>query len=642
MDENIKELMEDYEWLKKQVHKEYKLWLEHVATQRSQKRNLMNKLIQQPDKVGKVYSRLFWRYMKLHMAINILDWIIVTFTPQITNNFESSEIASKTNKVAKFDYEAMKMFFIDFEVKWNIWFYWLWIKWIVWWDVDEKIPLVESIDPLSVIPDPNNYIWSDMRFIWFERRENIYDLTEDKWFFDVDEIISRKWQTSIEVQENISSRQNAFLYPVWISDEWLVDIYYHYTCYKGKKYLSVWLSDRNILIKIVELKPKTKAEKRNPNKIKYPVYLYRSNPVPWLFFWISLWDEIWQFQDVETILDNLEMILARKNAMWEDKFVNTSVVDIKTLQSKKPWWRYIWVKLEEWDNIWNNVFSIPNDNPWNLPEYVSQKITRKTQETTWLSDVAFWVSPQGNQTKWEIQTLQQNLNQFLSYMTQNIMKTEKEFWGEWWYRYYVYNLSARSKKFISLTTSWDIADQYEFKRNEFILDVPVIVQVKSKAQEDAKKEKKFAKMQMIMWTILPNLKPWSYAFNEMLRKYLEFGWLERSEIMTYMWYNADEIEALDWLDLINMWIKPNSPEQWQDYETFIRVYSLAKDSSIKTEIVNEYLDALKQQNKLLRQQWMMPQPEWWQVDNVARWQVWNMIAQEQANQNPSLQDVTQA
>lgn len=642
MKDIVEKLKENYEGLKKQVQKEYELGINYVATQRSQKRNLHNKLIQQPEKVGKVYSRLFWRYMKLHMAINILDGIVVEFTPRGSNNFESAEVSSKTNKVAEYDYEAMEMFMIDFQLKWDIWFLWLGCKVLKGWDSIDKQPEADVLDPLTIVPDPQNWIWSDMRFVWFEQRENIYSLREEDGFFDVQAIIERKWETSMEVDENKSSRENAHAYSVTIADDGIIDLYYHYVYFQGRKFLTVWAWGRNILVKIVELKAKTKAEKRDPRKIKYPVYLYRANPVPWLFFWISLWDEVGQYQDVETILDNLEMILARKNAMWEDRFVNTSVVDMKTFQRKKPWGRYIPVKLEEWENISNSIFTVQNDNPWQLPEYVNQKIRNKAQETTWMSDMAFGVSPQWDQTKWEIKTLQENLNQFLSYMTTNVMKAEKSFW-EWWYAYYVYNLHPNSKKFVVLTKWTWIADQYVFKKNEFILDTPVIVKVKSKAQEKIRKEKMFARMQMIMGTVLPNLKPWSFAFNEMMRKYLEYGGLERDEVMTYMWYNGDEIEALDGLDLINMWIKPNSPEEWEDYETYIRVYSLWKDSKIKSEIIDEYVEALKVQNKLLRsgQAWLPPVPEeWGQVDAQAKAQVWNMIAQESANDMPSTQDIT--
>jgi len=641
----IEQIKNNYVDLQKIVDDQYQKWLNHVSIQRVEKRQIHNELFKKPKVKWAIASRTLWRYMKLWMAINVLDWTLVEFTPLWKNII--SEFASNVNKVYNYDYKAMSMFDIDWQVKWNVWLYWLWCKAFVGWDSIDKHPVVQSVDPLSIIPDPQYQHAKDMRFIWFEQRANIYDLTEDRWFFWVDEIIRRKWEVSIELDETRSSLLNANSYPVEISDDWMIDIYYHYISYKWKKFLTVWVWDRKILIKIVELKPKTKAEKLDNRKITFPVEFYRSNPIANLFFWASFWDEIWQYANAETVLDNLELILARKIAMWEDKFVDTSILDIKTLKNKTPWWRYIPIKLEDNRDIRASIFSIPQDNPWQLPQYVWQKMWRKIEETTAISDVAFGVSPNWNQTKAEIQTLQQNLNTILAYSVTMLMRSEKRC-AEIWYSYYVYNLPANSKKFIAVTKwSWP-SDIFEFKKKDFAIDCPVLIEVKSKAQEKQRKEKKFARFQVIMWTILPNTQPWSYAYNAIMREYLTLWDLERDEVTKFLPYSVDEIDAMEWLTLLENWEKPASPKEWQDYDIFINYYSYARDDEkwYKQQIIREYIEAKKVQEQLKKQQalmWWMEQmmwwEEWWKTDNIAQAQMWNSLIQQDSNKMPSVQDL---
>ena len=41
-------------------------------------------------------------------------------------------------------------------------------------------------------------------------------------------------------------------------------------------------------------------------------------------------------------------------------------------------------------------------------------------------------------------------------------------------------------------------------------------------------------MQMIMGTVMPNLPKDSHPYNEMMRKYLEYGGIERDDVMKYV------------------------------------------------------------------------------------------------------------
>ena len=145
---------------------------------------------------------------------------------------------------------------------------------------------------------------------------NIYHLKKSDGYVNVEEIKHfSSGCTSSDIDLDRAALLDANDYEVDVSADGMVDIYYHYMTFAGRKYLTAWMKDRTILVKIHEIKPKTKEQKADPRKIKFPVVLFRSDPIPGLFFGASIWDQIGQYQNVEEILDNLEIVIARKNAM---------------------------------------------------------------------------------------------------------------------------------------------------------------------------------------------------------------------------------------------------------------------------------------------------------------------------------------
>jgi hypothetical protein len=59
------------------------------------------------------------------------------------------------------------------------------------------------------------------------------------------------------------------------------------------------------------------------------------------------------------------------------------------------------------------------------------------------------ISPSGQQTKGEIQTLQNNANKTLSWVSDSYLDGEKEYYTLW-YRSYQENMSPKAKKTIAL------------------------------------------------------------------------------------------------------------------------------------------------------------------------------------------------
>ena len=564
--------------------------------------------------------------MKLFMAINVLDWVDVFFNHK-WEDIRSAEASNNANKVAKSDYETMDKFDIETLSYWNIGLLWNAVEAFVWWDEIEEQPIAKTIDPLTVIPDPQDWSCRDVkRFIGFEERFELWELRYDSDILNPHLIIP--WSVSQEVELNKQARDSAWGYNTSYWDTEIADVFTCFIKYQWRKYYTQWANSRSLLIKIFECEPKTKSQKKDISRVKFPVVVKRANPIFWNWFWVSIMDETEQYQDNESILLNLEMILARKNAMWADRYINTKKIDIKSMNQKKPWGRNVPVKLDDNENMNNAVWMEPLETSGQMPSLMRSTLKQGLQEETGISSIAFWVSPEWNQTKWEIQSLTRNINQLLSYSNTLMVKEEKVWW-EIWYEYYVYNLPATSKKYITLTKWAGLSDNFEFKRSDFLLDYPVLVKVVSKSEEEKKRNKRFAKRGMMAWTVLANLKKWSHSFNEYMRKYMEDWGFERDEYMVYFDYTPSEIRALQWLELLNAFEEePTAPEEWEDYQTFLNIYSLAKDSPAKQKIIEKYMNAY------MWSQLNNPAPEeMGKVDKMGQAQLWNMVASETSAEN---------
>ena len=73
----------------------------------------------------------------------------------------------------------------------------------------------------------------------------------------------------------------------------------------------------------------------------------------------------------------------------------------------------------------------------------------RVNRNTGYSDITMGVSPDGSQTKGEIQQLQANANKFIAWVSSSYMDGQKEYAYQW-DRMYSENMSANSKKIIAL------------------------------------------------------------------------------------------------------------------------------------------------------------------------------------------------
>lgn len=299
--------------LKAQVQREYAQGFNHVGDERERKRDILEKVLPIDIPEGQVRVNLLWKNIQLENALFLNDDVEVTFTSE--DGVLSREVTQNMALVAKHDNEDMDMYEMREDIVNQNALYGLSATIIDGWDDDEVQPMSDTIDPLSIIPDPKNWRGSKMRFIGFERRVSLEYLKSSPAFKGIEELEYRLTADNNETRKterSINEANNTN----WVSEsEGLVDIYDHFTVYEDKKWLTTWACGIDKLIRAVEIEPLTQAEKLKPNKVKFPVQLHRRKPKYNSFFGVSIADEILQFQDSISQLTNLQLIQARQHAL---------------------------------------------------------------------------------------------------------------------------------------------------------------------------------------------------------------------------------------------------------------------------------------------------------------------------------------
>jgi hypothetical protein len=101
------------------------------------------------------------------------------------------------------------------------------------------------------------------------------------------------------------------------------------TNFNGKKYIVTLTNARRTLLRVKELKPILNEEKKNPNIIEFPIALNYWKPRRNDPFGESVCDKLDDKQIAKTILFNLNIIKAKKEALGGDFIWNSRLIKNK-------------------------------------------------------------------------------------------------------------------------------------------------------------------------------------------------------------------------------------------------------------------------------------------------------------------------
>ena len=613
-----------------QVIREYGMWYNHVRAERDRKRDILEKVLDPLLPEWQVRVNLLDKNIQLENALFLTDELSVEV---LTNEWILWEQVMKNANLA-LKYDDMDMDLVEMREKIvnENGLYWLSATIIDWRDNEEHQPISDTISPLALIIDPKNYTWSKMRFIWVSRRVPIDFITSSSSYDQakikkVDLTATDNELTLDETEKNDASNLN-----IELDNEWMVDIYDHFNVYKGKKYLSTWIDWLSECIRVMEIEPLTESEKLKPTKVKFPIQLHRRKPKYWSVFWQSIADEVLIFQDVISQLTNLQLLNARIQALWPDMFIDSKLwVNTATLSQSKPWWRIIPIDNKSWMPTQNGMFYNVPPSPSQYTDQMIQTLEARAEQTTNVWSQNFGISQSGSQTKAEIQTLQQNANQILIWITNNYLRWQKEYWLAH-YRSYALNMADNSKKNISLFQKGK-AISLSLQKAEFIKDWKVNITITSKSQQALENDKEFNKLAIIANLYLPNMQS-EYAKNEFLRWMWDKSNIRNFDSSKYIRESSDEIDAKENLELLNNNKEVPSPEMNNNADVYLDIYKQAMDTDAKVKAIAEWTAFSKWKDE----QAMLQEQEQWVWDAMS-WNIAQNNLNQQVNSEPSTAQV---
>lgn len=622
------ELQIDYD-LQWKVQNEYEQWFKAITNEIDRKEEVIKKLLPiNTDSDGaEVHVNLLAKNIALENALYAGDDLEVkTISEQGVLN---KEITDNLDKVLEYDAEDMDFTSIREDIVNSNGLYGVAVTSVFDFDTEENQPVSDVIDALSVIPDPKNWKGSKMRFIGFRRRLPLDYIMDNPHFKNKDQV-----ELAATSDPELLNRDRAFSEAnetnVIIDQDGLIDVYEHFTTYKGKKYLTTWVGQISICIRMIEIEPMTQQELKNPRKVSFPFQIHRRKPKYGSFFGISIADEVIQYQDAITKLVNYQLLQARLAALWPDKFVDSNLgINLQDLAEKKAGGRVIPVDKQIGESIGGSFYTDQHPNPSQFPVQMRQELNSLAEDTTGVSSLSFGQSLPGGQTRGEIQILTQNTNVLTKWVANNYLKSIEEYWKDH-YRSYVQHMDKKSTKRI---TYFDKGNAYvkELKRSDFIVDGKIQIKIVSKTQEALKNEQNFNKIVSLLNFYIGNIKE-EYALKSLLRNVGRMANIDGFIPETYITKSVDEEIAGQNLLLINRNIEVDWPQPWEDYRTYLEIYKQAFDTPAKFKAIEAYREALIVQWQSQQQ----PQVQW-QQDAQGAAMAMNQVSQQQAQSNPQIQ-----
>lgn len=537
-----------------------------------------------------------WDNVKVKMILNLMkmkrsvfktDDETITNVPQ--NGANWAEQAWNTDKVFEANFKSMQLRMKKGKAMDDDTLMGVWAVAVDGWNDHKQEPIVSWIDARLTFPDPSNSEGNSMRFFWTLLKKTIYELEADDSYDNI-RVQSVRMERNQEL-EKVARDNGNNEWDVW--DD-LVSIYNHITIFKKSddeeyfKYLTTWDAARNKLLRIVPMAALTADEKADPSKITLWVTLYRGVPIPGQYNGASAVDEVWPYQDLITLMTNLQVQQALRNVVWGKTIIDWELgIDENEYASMEPW-EVIIANRSPWSpvNMQNGVFK---ESPEPTSPAVTNSIgalTRFAQEATLQNALAQGQSLSWTQTKAEVQTIQQNTNQILSGIASEYMESSINLWTDI-YRSYQVNMSSQRIKEITLVwTKWD-AKAYGFKKNEFVSKWDIYITIKSKSQEDIQNKKDFAILLSLDASVSGFLIPDSTEFKMWKRALLNKSGIKWMNWEDFIPLTLHESIAYDNLTLLNSNMKlKTKPAPWEPHSVYINIYKNgiptdARESAIK-------------------------------------------------------------
>ena len=605
-----------------QIQREYALGLNYVRPVRIRYRDRIMKWNPQATKSAKIINiNMIWNYIDTLIASFFTNWVKCKFISR--NWWVWEEEAQNLNAVAEFDEREWATQQLKYQVEQDSLFFGVWILNKTWFDHVTKTNTWRAINPLSWIPDPLptqtwQFDWKNYRFHGFCMLTNIHDV-KDKY----DKAAINRWFAKQYNMEDTLTREayqnKAWTWPIVvdeIEDNFALDIYTHYTIIDWKKWKFVLSADMTEIFYQEKLKPVTKEEKLDESLIPRPIMLNYYDPVRWNPFGTSICDKVEDKQNAKSILANLSLMKAKREATWWDFLVNSRLIKNKEeLQKKTRDQRYLFIDENEIGTqpIQNAMYELPQSqikaDVWNMMSWLDNEAKYDSK----IDSLQQWIMPDKSMTKAESQQIQANANMQLSVKNTVKQRFYRDYYFQRW-RWYLENFRDSEEKWVLLNADFAWTGK-SLSRDQFVTKQMPYIMVWASEDINAISEKDKNNLMMLYPIITndPEIKPVNKAIFK--RLYLRAVWLKPNTINSIFDYTPQEKLAMDYVWMVNMNYKPTSLFKRTDIDYYtVRLYmQKAEDGELKEEIIQKL-------------QWLLL--ELWEQPTM---QMWNEMANSAAN-----------
>lgn len=296
------------------------------------------------------------------------------------------------------------------------------------------------------------------------------------------------------------------------------------------------------------------------------------------------------------------------------------VVDINKITNPdllktQPDWGPVYVpaRSSQWEPISNatapiETFSNVSNDSYNALNYLETEAGKETLFT----ESNRWVD-QASQTLGQAKMQQQNSNLIFGLDADMLSIGIANFWRIIWYRSIQENFKASKEKIFRIGSGL-FGKTIKFQKSDMIswYDPDIKIVSKKIEQEENREQLAYMMAQRPMIQQDPNIP--QVSKNIYKRKLDELNWVDNDMIYAFTPYTRDERRALDYVELINNDIMPESLFQpWMDLETYWIYLSHANDTETKEKILWLLED-------VMLEEWVNKPQE------LDQWQQWGWMA----------------
>lgn len=523
-----------------QVQAEITESLNYVRSKRQIFRDRIKLYNNQRKQRNKIGIMTLYNTMNTLMALSYTDELSVAFGGK---GFAGSDIAENIELLAKSDNEDMEMDVLNYIKEWDRFFFGVAIRLVHGYDESNQTPIVESMDPLCWLPDPQGGLRPrNFRYFGFEVEMSKGELTEDRGFFNT-ECLTPSQTADDETQQTKDAYAEAQgLDPVLrqkVRPEYEGSIYnlvHWYTHLNGKKYLLTLSEDRSEIVRLERIKPVYEKEKKDERYNEWGLVLNYFSPERNNPFGTSVGDLVEDKQRAKSILANLLLGLVKSQLYPMYLYDRDRILNRRDLD-------FSYNKMIGVRGGVDGAVAVMNKAPSQFADTqnVSQMLDKETSLSTGASSVQSGVTSDTTATLGENQMVQANANIRFALGNKINGWGEKQFW-KLWYRCYVQFFGKAEEKIIEVTDAFGV-QSLTLYRDQFVIEKSPKIIIKSRLESMAQMAQDRVGFDAVAPLILqdPTMPQVSRKYTQ--RHMLKLHGLSREQISVIAPMTPDEMDA---------------------------------------------------------------------------------------------------